>query len=177
MRKIEVKPIGHIIDTIPESNACYILCSTDPLIISGKDAKEYSNVINVVFKDIPYYAPPDSFTTEQAEQIKDFLERIDPAVQLFVCCDFGISRSPAVAAAIILKDSGYDEQKENWADEEIWGNPHFEPNSWVFQVLCKVLGVKITTQGITKREAFNARAIKDHARRLRDNSSYKDSSK
>lgn len=75
---------------------------------------------------------PSSFNTEQAEEIRDFLRdvlsRID---RLIVHCEFGVSRSAGIAAAILKTLCG--------DESSIFGNPWFVPNMRCFRMTYNAL--------------------------------------
>lgn len=81
-------------------------------------------------------------TKNQAEQILNFsYDHIDEILNrhntFYVTCEGGVSRSPAIAAAIITcLAEGYD-------DWFIFNNPKYCPNRYVYETILKAGGVKI----------------------------------
>lgn len=70
--------------------------------------------------------------SSEATQIKEFVDQYKQvANKIIVNCDGGVSRSPAVAAAI-ARYLGLD-------DMFIWGNGIYSPNMTVYKLLLSVL--------------------------------------
>ena len=62
--------------------------------------------------------------------IKSFVDRNKNKVtQIIIHCEAGVSRSPAIAAAVMLL--------LNQSDNEIWNNPKFCPNEHCFVLMNK----------------------------------------
>lgn len=102
-----------------------------------------------------------SFQRQHAEIIKSFLFSLpQETTDLFICCDGGDSRSPAVAAAI-MRFIGRDEQK-------VWMNPYYTPNILVYFVLCRGFGIPITWE-----DAMKYRIISDNAYTIAQNNNGK----
>jgi predicted protein tyrosine phosphatase len=72
----------------------------------------------------------NSFNIKHAKKIKRFLKKCNNE-NLIICCDAGISRSPAVAGAI-LKYNGFDESI-------IFNDSKYNPNKYIFELLYKTL--------------------------------------
>jgi len=87
-------------------------------------------VLYLIFNDAE---PPTTesmvlMTPEQAQQIVDFVERHQRSVETVVVhCEAGMSRSPAVAAAL-CKSMGGD-------DRQFWQS--FTPNVYVYKLVCE----------------------------------------
>ncbi len=59
-------------------------------------------LLRLVFEDISRPDTPQSFTSDQAAEILDFVASVwDKADKFLIHCDVGLSRSPAVAAALL----------------------------------------------------------------------------
>lgn len=72
----------------------------------------------------------NSFNSNLAYKIVRFVDSIDfEKYQLYVCCDNGVSRSSAIAAAILRK---YGEN-----EYFIWKDSTYSPNILVYKILCK----------------------------------------
>ena len=79
------------------------------------------------------------FTSEQAKEAVTFVTELKASVRiLYCCCDFGQSRSAALAAAL-MTGMGRDPQ-------EIWYDGRFFPNSLVYLIMCEALGVRVTAE-------------------------------
>lgn len=68
------------------------------------------------------------FTEKDAKDILDFLDVVKDKVDIIICnCKAGISRSSAVAAAILKILTG--------SDKEIFDNPRYVPNMFVYRTI------------------------------------------
>ena len=76
----------------------------------------------------------------------------DEVTDLYVCCSKGMSRSAAVAAAL-LRMSGR-------SDDPVWLNPYYVPNILVYYVLCKEAGIPITPDQVLFKQKQNEEAYK-----------------
>lgn len=95
----------------------------------------------------------DSFNNQIANKIIDFTKKIDFSKNtLVVCCDGGISRSAAVAAAILRK------QKGNY--KAIFKNCKYTPNILVFKILCFTMGLKTNKLYLKYLQYINKKAFK-----------------
>jgi predicted protein tyrosine phosphatase len=67
-------------------------------------------LLRLVFEDVTQRGTPKSFTSDQAAEILDFVADVWNRIEtLLIHCDIGMSRSPAVAAAlcrIYYRDDG-----------------------------------------------------------------------
>jgi predicted protein tyrosine phosphatase len=83
-------------------------------------------LLRLVFEDITQPDAPRSFTPAQAAEILDFVAGVwDHADMFLIHCDVGLSRSPAVAAAL---------SKVYYGDDGEWFELDF-PNRLVYDVL------------------------------------------
>jgi len=103
-----------------------------------------SNILKLVFDDAsPSEVGCKLFTSEQALQIKAFVDRIDKTKPLFVNCYAGISRSGAVGTVIndyvncFLNDC---KKNKDW-DLFFVQNPRILPNAYVMHVMCEKFGL------------------------------------
>ena len=102
----------------------YIFCSMDEVHYKGP------NVLVLHFMDVEYEKHPDRFTENDAKAIKSFVEELmDKRIsEFFICCDFGQSRSPAIAAAL--------SESFGLGSDYIWNNKEdYEPNALVYRIL------------------------------------------
>ena len=99
----------------------------DELSLSGVKAH-----LELVFNDV---SDPDggAMTREQAKEIVAFVRSLEETTPIYVSCMGGISRSPAVAAAIVFSE-GYD-------DWYIWRSICYSPSSWCYTLLLEAFGV------------------------------------
>lgn len=98
------------------------------------------------------YASSRSLSTEQALAFANFLKNTDKGItDIYVCCDAGESRSPAIAAAI-----------HRWfaqSDRHVWESAIYHPNVLCFCRMMEALNLSITDEEIdvliqTNRYAF-----------------------
>ena len=145
---IHIMPIRQFLhlDNVPVASAA---------IISSSEYLDVSK-ISIPFAYADYmdfdYESPRSFTELQASRFAEFIKSMKHNVtDLFVCCDAGESRSPAIAAAI-----------HRWLrqdDHHIWCNPRYHPNALCFMRMAEALDIKIADEEIdtliyTNRTAF-----------------------
>lgn len=130
----------------PERSAAIISTSSDI-----DEAKIFCPYMLAGYMDFDYESPR-SFSIEQASTFASFVKALEgKTADLYVCCDAGESRSPAIAAAI-----------HRWlvqSDAYIWGNPKYHPNTLCFCRMLKALGLSITDAEVdalihTNRTAF-----------------------
>jgi predicted protein tyrosine phosphatase len=113
--------------------SAYIVVSiSDPGSRRPKAKKQSGlrDVLHLTFHDTepPTTASMVLMTPKQAGQIVDFVERHQRDVETVVVhCEAGMSRSPAVAAAL-CKSMGGD-------DRQFWRN--FTPNVYVYKLVCE----------------------------------------
>ena len=88
--------------------------------------KNRVGLLRLVFEDIEEAGKPESFTPALATEILDFVEKMWDKVDVFLIhCEVGLSRSPAVAAALCRIYYGHDGR---WFDSIF-------PNRLVYQLL------------------------------------------
>lgn len=99
---------------------------------------------------------PASFSSRLARQAAQFIQTRDTS-EFAVCCDSAMSRSPAMAAAILR----YNGQ----SDRVIWQNPHYQPNPLVYRLMCDALGCSISPWKLRWMIRSNQAALKKAIRR------------
>lgn len=83
-------------------------------------------LLRLTFEDIAQADTPQSFTPALAAEILDFVTSVwDQAEAFLIHCDVGLSRSPAVAAAL---------SRIHYGDDGQWFELDF-PNRFVYEVL------------------------------------------
>ena len=93
-----------------------------------------------------------SITESDCKRAADFIINHDIKKDiLYCCCDSGISRSSAIAAAA----ARYYELD----DMLIWGNPHYSPNALVYSMMCDALGRTIEDYELDFRISVNRKAL------------------
>ena len=71
--------------------------------------------------------------------------------RIIAACDGGVSRSAAVAAALMLRFGQDDETA-------LWSNPAYSPNELIYKVLCEELGIQIPEGALHERLKRSERA-------------------
>ena len=111
-----------------------------------------SNKLIMHFDDIDANKP-NSFNRQYAKKIHNFVEDIDfNKYKLYVCCDSGVSRSSAIAAAILRK------YKEN--ENIIWHDCNYQPNIYVYKTLCDEFQLKNSSFRLRHKEKVNRNELK-----------------
>lgn len=147
MDNILICPIKAILSELDDLSTGFILCtSDDSLVVEPRE-----NVLLLHFADITDARRADAFTAEQAAKVCSFWENSALYSALFVCCDSGESRSPAIAAAL-MRSTGQP-------DFEIWQNPEYHPNPYVYMVLCRELRLEVKPSEVDERKTANHRAF------------------
>ena len=128
-----------------------IACSSRP--VQMKKDIFFNNFCAVTFADV---SSPDQHGAMQdghARIIRDYILGLsDEITDLYICCDSGESRSPAIVAAI-LTVSGL-------SDACIWENPYYTPNALVYQRVCSAFGMHISDAVIARKKWNNRQAYR-----------------
>lgn len=152
--RIHILPVkGLTEDTIENKDAsALIACSSRPVRL--RRALFSDNFCALTFADV---TEPDSHNAMQdghAALIRDYLLGLNTSItDLYICCDSGESRSPAIAAAI-LTVSGL-------SDDIIWKNPFYSPNTLVYKRVCNAFGVDIPEEDLIRKKRVNEQAYRD----------------
>lgn len=125
VKNIMISPIRAARSEFEDETLDFILCSSGEI----PGVRESENILFLQFLDTEMEDHPFCFREKHAERILAFLSREKANGDLFVCCDSGESRSPAIAAAI-LRAAGQ-------SDTYIWENVEYHPNCLVYRRLCK----------------------------------------
>lgn len=133
MRNIIICPIKAVLEEITQSTAYYILCSSYEIHL-----KPTENSLILHFFDTCNPRNPYVFTKEDAIAILTFFDSFPSDADVFVCCDSGESRSPAVAAALM--------RYQGESDYEIWNSSEYHPNSLVFDILWRCVQDRNSTR-------------------------------
>ena len=109
--------------------------------------------ITEIYEDLDMEVPGRSLSREAAKRMAHFLKGIPESVETVLCaCNAGQRRSTAVAAAVHLY-FGMD-------DMPIWENPAYQPNPWVFTLLCEALNIPVTDEMLDFRMETNHYAFR-----------------
>ena len=116
------------------------------------DCVEDKNKLVLHFDDITT-SNQNSINKDIAMQINKFVSNIDfDKERLYVCCDSGVSRSSAIAAAILRKYK---------KDEDIiWKNYSYQPNILVYKTLCDEFNLKNYPIRLKHKENINRKAFR-----------------
>lgn len=108
--------------------------------------------IKVSFDDILASGEGRKFNVKDAEIITSFVKSLDDQIDtLWFCCDSGVSRSSALAAAF----TRYYHKEEM----KIWSNPQYSPNSLVYQIQCESLGMRVSPFTLWIKTKISKRAL------------------
>lgn len=127
MKRIFINPTKSILADIESSDAYYIICSMN---IDARVNTNNDNVLLVPFLDTENRSHPYAFTRDLATCIMEFFIGIPDDADVFVCCDSGESRSPALAAALLMF--------QGCNDSNIWKDSTYRPNRLVYNIACEV---------------------------------------
>lgn len=128
--RVIVVPKNQLRNIIFDKKYIIISTTTDetPAVVNIPE----ENVIRFRFEDIDRGANGRVFNKDEALAIKKFIQGHLEDTEMIVCsCDAGMSRSPAMAAAISYWLNG--------SDKEIWDNHMYRPNSHVYNTLLYTL--------------------------------------
>ncbi len=96
----------------------------------------------------------NSFSRKFAARIKEFILGLSRDCDtVFCCCDYGESRSAAIACAL-MRFLGQNEMK-------IWENPKYHPNGFVYSLLCEELGCGVSEDELKINEEKSRSAFKN----------------
>ncbi len=125
------------------------------------DIEEISETNKIILKfDDITNQNKNSFNADLAKKIHNFIAEINfEKYQLYICCDSGISRSSAIAAAIFRK---YNED-----ENMIWEDHNFKPNLLVYEMLCNEFGLKNTSIELKRKEKINIKALRKQINKVR----------
>ena len=142
-RNILISPVRAVLNDLDDPTADFILCSSETVV--STDGRP--NVLFLRFFDTEEENSFMCFRQSDAERIVSFLSRSKANEDLFVCCDSGESRSPAIAAAILLAAGK--------TDRDIWRSTEYHPNLLVFRKMCRALDLDIPEDAIRERKRSN----------------------
>ena len=125
-----------------------VLCSSEPLKESLY--RWISRQIRLEFIDTTVDRM-DAFRPEQAAEIADFVRNTPENSTIFFCCDSGVSRSSALAAAC-LRFSGGDEM-------EVWTDPEYHPNPLVYRLQCEAFGIRVSAKELKEKLRISDNAL------------------
>ena len=158
-QQIHISPSYSIVGDI-QSECGYI-------IISSGEKYDYlgmwPNVLILHFADTEDQTRYDAITSFDIHKIYKFIEKCAFA-DVFISCDAGESRSPAVAAGLLVllgKDDSY-----------IWESDDYRPNTLVFRLLLEMAGCSNTVAKteLTKLECMSPDEYRKNRKRRNNRS-------
>lgn len=157
---VEIMPVKRLYLTLSDmeetKGISAIVCTMDQV---KREKLRDINCLHVDFADVPG-GGKDAFQEAQARKIAFFVNELpDHCRKLYICCDAGESRSPAIAAAVI--------RSGGLSDHQVWKNPKYHPNSYVYRLQCAAFGVRLGSWRLSKLQRMNRRALKAAIRRSR----------
>ncbi len=115
--------------------------------LCDRDRRRYPDLTEIIAELQKHSASEIIFTVAQAREIATFTEALDASVTcLYCCCDYGQSRSSAVAAALMYAAGAKNQEEEfiwNNRDPDFLENPKkqwYTPNPLVYMMLRETLG-------------------------------------
>lgn len=112
------------------------------------------------YEDLDYESPR-SFSQEQAKLIASFVIcNATSAANIYVCCNAGESRSPAIAASLC--------RFFNQEDVSIWSNARYHPNVLCFCRMNEELGILIDDSELDNLIHISRSAFQDAIRKARN---------
>lgn len=100
--------------------------------------------------DVTNPSRPTAFTKEDASTVVSFLKKTN-ASRFYICCDGGVSRSAALAAALLFVSNG--------SDGEIWGDAKFHPNPLIYSIMRSTLGCPCEDEELSRKVLENETAL------------------
>lgn len=156
IKSIEIKVLS--IKEISKNEEKYLSSENAAIICSSygerlKKADRFNNWLVTCFADIENKDFPAAIKSEHAELIKKYVDSLDENIKrLYICTDRGVSRGPAIKAALLSY------QKKN--DMSIWKNPFVKPNALVYFTLCHTFGIKFSKLRTSIRKRINGNVLK-----------------
>ncbi len=151
MYSITVMPVKKLYEIALEAD----LSNAAALAVSsyGVDEDALSGMCAAMCLDFADTTGSDGLDGKTAAAMAEYIITLPEDLDtLFVCCDMGQSRSPAMAAAI-MRYHGLDE-------DVIWKNPRYEPNLRVYKILSNALGVPPTDDECYHKHCMNEEAFR-----------------
>lgn len=141
---------------IYDQNHCAgILCFSDFRQIPEHIPFRHS--VSLVFQDIYDPADRNAFNSELAEELTRFIFTLpDGITDLYIACDAGAARSPAIAAALL--------RASHRSDKTIWKNPRYYPNPLVYKTVCQAFHLHTPKIMIRFRVRLNHAAFRNAQR-------------
>lgn len=137
---------------LPPHSAAIVSHSAPIAEKDGAVLARLSRVISLEYDDVTDPRAPRPFTRDHAEKIVEFYRSLPADTPLYVTCDYGESRSAAIAAAL--------RRAERNDEMRVWKDPRYHPNRLVYAHLCRALGLPAGAFLLSRRERANRRAFR-----------------
>ena len=144
--KIEImghKAVFQRLESNP-ANTGIVLIADDALYVQNTILDDWENKKAIFFRDITDASGYKAMTAAQAIEIKDYVLSAKNSVEtLIISCHAGISRSPAVAAGLLV---GLGK-----SDMHIWRSPMYSPNILCYKRMLRAFNKPTLLAGVKKR--------------------------
>lgn len=143
MEILSIKELKHKIKNNEIGVDIYVIMSTS----TNEKLKEIKKKLALYYND-----NYNDFTIKHAKQIKKFIKKVKDFDNLFIVCDYGISRSSGICAALskVLYNNDFD----------IWNDPRYTPNAHIYKTLLKAFKIEITENELQRKVDINKKALK-----------------
>lgn len=129
--------------------ATLILCSDYPL----PTMPQFKSFLYAPFLDVEEAFLSSAIKLEDCRRILRFLNEIPNGSTVYLACDSGASRSPALAASILTLCG--------LKDDIVFANPHYDPNMLVFRTMLNAGGKLLPEKDIIGRALKSRKAYTD----------------
>lgn len=141
---MSVKKLKYLLKGYQADMEAYYIIST-----SYDVATSFNRLKNKII--LKYNDNYKDFDSLAAAQIKAFVENVPINANIYFVCDEGISRSSAIACAVLRV---YD------IDEfEVWNNPNYTPNIYVYNIMCAAYGIYNTKEELRHRQQISKKSL------------------
>ncbi len=139
------------VNELPDLEHSAVLISTS-MPSRAECANRFARSLVLNYDDITDPKENGAFNSKLASQAADFVLSLgEDMLHLYVVCDFGSSRSAAMAAAI-MRYLGYEELS-------IWADAQYHPNTLVYLLMSEMLGEPASEEEIAELCRINEQAF------------------
>ena len=125
------------------ANTGIILIADDALDIQNTILDDWKSKKTLFFRDITDASGYKAMTAAQAIEIKEYVLSVKDSIDtLIISCHAGISRSPAIAAGLLI-GSGK-------SDMHIWRNPQYSPNILCYKRMLRAFNKPVLLAKVKK---------------------------
>lgn len=149
-----ISPAHSIVEDIQPDCGYIIISSGEKYNYLGA----YPNILTLNFADTECGERSDAITEVDVQKICEFIEMCN-TVDVFISCDAGESRSPAVVAALMVL-LGED-------DSYIWKSNDYRPNALIYRRLLETADYSnpVAKTELTKLEHMSPNEYRDYRRK------------